>query len=194
MSYLKRGLSGEPVKILQAKLGLTADGSFGPRTETAVKDFQKSKGLAVDGIAGPDTFAALGLHELILLRQGASGAQVKKLQEALGISADGKFGPGTRKAVVEFQTKNGLTADGIAGPMTLSKLSAFAGDITPATVAAATLPADFVIEAPEPLPPLTSADVAASTTTVAAGKPVTAAASEPAPERSVWGTIKGWFS
>lgn len=187
MSYLKRGLSGEPVKMLQAKLGITADGSFGPGTEKAVKAFQQSNGLAADGIVGPDTFAALGMHELVLLRVGCSGKQVKKLQESLGIAADGKFGPGTKKAVVAFQASHGLDADGIAGPDTLSKMSAFAGEISDDHIAAATLPVDVVIDAPEALPPLTNADVAAATT-------AETAVAEAPPARSVWGTVKGWFS
>ena len=67
MSILKRGLSGEPVKVLQAKLGVTADGIFGPGTETALKEYQKKHGLAADGVAGPDTFTQMGLYELVLL-------------------------------------------------------------------------------------------------------------------------------
>lgn len=69
MSILKRGLKGAPVKRLQEKLGISADGDFGPGTERAVKEFQEANGLAVDGIAGPDTFSAMGLHELVLLRK-----------------------------------------------------------------------------------------------------------------------------
>ena len=49
MSILRRGLTGAPVARVQEKLGITADGIFGPGTEKAVKDFQKSAGLAVDG-------------------------------------------------------------------------------------------------------------------------------------------------
>ena len=78
MSILKRGLKGAPVKRLQAKLGITADGDFGPGTERAVREFQEANGLAVDGIAGPDTFSAMGLHELVLLRKGSRGNTVKK--------------------------------------------------------------------------------------------------------------------
>ena len=44
------------------------------------------------------------------------------MQEALGIGADGDFGPGTERALKEWQSANGLTADGIAGPKTLEKL------------------------------------------------------------------------
>ena len=58
MAILKQGLSGEPVKRLQAKLGVTADGSFGPNTEKALKDWQTKNNLSSDGIAGPDTFMA----------------------------------------------------------------------------------------------------------------------------------------
>ncbi|WP_171016616.1 L,D-transpeptidase family protein [Pseudalkalibacillus caeni] len=56
---LKYGSKGEAVKILQRKLNITADGSFGPQTLSAVKKFQKSKGLVADGIVGAKTRAAL---------------------------------------------------------------------------------------------------------------------------------------
>ena len=58
----------------------------------------------------------MGLHELVLLRVGSRGAAVKAMQEDLGIDADGRFGPGTKKAVMDFQKENGLTVDGMAGP------------------------------------------------------------------------------
>ncbi|MFG1379620.1 peptidoglycan-binding protein [Xanthobacter autotrophicus] len=135
MALLKRGLSGEPVKILQAKLGVAADGQFGPGTEEALKAYQKEHGLSADGIAGPDTFAALGLPELILLTQGSKGETVKKLQTALGLTADGAFGPATAKAVEAFQAKNALEADGMAGPVTLSKMDVFASLVTSDAVA-----------------------------------------------------------
>jgi len=44
------------------------------------------------------------------------------MQAALGLGADGIFGPGTKRAVRAFQRENGLTADGVAGPATLGKL------------------------------------------------------------------------
>ena len=54
----------------------------------------------------------------MLLKQGSRGSEVKKLQESLGLSADGIFGGGTKLAVMKFQSKNGLDADGIVGPST----------------------------------------------------------------------------
>ena len=45
---LKRGSTGEAVKALQKAIGqLTVDGSYGPATESRVKEYQKSKGLTV---------------------------------------------------------------------------------------------------------------------------------------------------
>lgn len=57
-----------------------------------------------------------------ILRKGSRGDGVKIMQEALGIGADGIFGPGTERALKTWQKENGLTADGIAGPATFSKL------------------------------------------------------------------------
>ena len=125
MAILKKGLSGEPVRRLQAKLGIEADGEFGPNTEKALKDWQTKNGLSADGIAGPDTFMAMGLYELVLLKQGTRGDAVKKLQEKLAIGADGQFGSTTEKAVRDYQQKNGLVADGMAGPATLAHMKIF---------------------------------------------------------------------
>jgi peptidoglycan hydrolase-like protein with peptidoglycan-binding domain len=133
MAILKKGLAGEPVRRLQAKLGVTADGQFGPGTETALKDWQKKNGLSADGIAGPDTFMAMGLYELILLKDGTRGSTVKALQEKLGVTADGQFGAGTEKALKEYQKANGLKADGLAGPATLAQMKLFK-EVTPETV------------------------------------------------------------
>jgi hypothetical protein len=57
-----------------------------------------------------------------LLKRGSSGSLVVSLQSALGISADGIFGPATKRAVKRFQRRNGLVVDGIAGPQTLAAL------------------------------------------------------------------------
>lgn len=56
------------------------------------------------------------------LRVGSKGEDVQRVQKALGITADGDFGPGTERAVKAWQAANGLTPDGIVGPKTLAKL------------------------------------------------------------------------
>ena len=63
-----------------------------------------------------------------LLRYGSVGPQVELLQlalqreGALREAPDGIFGHRTREAVVAFQRRQGLAADGVAGPKTLAKL------------------------------------------------------------------------
>ena len=64
----------------------------------------------------------MDVSDIGTLRKGSKGEGVKMMQEALGIGADGSFGPGTERALKAWQAANGLTADGIAGPMTLEKL------------------------------------------------------------------------
>lgn len=63
-----------------------------------------------------------------VLRQGSQGGEVKEVQRRLknwgyyNGSVDGIFGAGTRAAVIAFQKKNGLTADGIVGKATYQAL------------------------------------------------------------------------
>lgn len=57
---VKQGSNGPDVVYLQQKLGIGADGAFGPITKKAVVAFQKSRGLAADGIVGPMTWKAIG--------------------------------------------------------------------------------------------------------------------------------------
>ena len=58
---LREGSKGDLVKRMQAVLGISADGDFGPGTERAVKAWQAKNGLTADGIVGPKTLAALGI-------------------------------------------------------------------------------------------------------------------------------------
>ena len=58
----------------------------------------------------------------MLLKLGSEGEDVKKLQIKLGVDPIGKFGPKTEAAVKAWQSSNGLTADGIVGDGTWSKL------------------------------------------------------------------------
>ena len=56
---LKNGSKGDNVKKLQEKLGVEAIGTFGPKTEAAVKAWQKANGLKDDGIVGDGTWSKL---------------------------------------------------------------------------------------------------------------------------------------
>ena len=136
------GSRGESVKTLQAKLNAkgfnagSVDGIFGKNTRAAVMAFQKANGLAADGIVGKltwaklyDTTAALpAASTQPMVYRGSCGDAVRKLQELLNKkgfdcgAADGIFGSKTYAAVVAFQKANGLSADGIAGPLTWGKL------------------------------------------------------------------------
>ena len=72
--------------------------------------------------------AELAVVEAAVLRQGSTGGEVKEVQRRLknwgyySGAVDGIFGSGTRKAVIYFQQKNGLTADGIVGKATYKAL------------------------------------------------------------------------
>jgi putative chitinase len=55
----KNGSKGEDVKKLQEKLGVEAIGTFGPKTEAAVKEWQKANGLKDDGVVGDATWSKL---------------------------------------------------------------------------------------------------------------------------------------
>lgn len=57
-----------------------------------------------------------------LLKVGSQGPEVEKVQKALKINVDGKFGPQTKTAVEKFQKDNGLKVDGVVGPQTRAKL------------------------------------------------------------------------
>lgn len=146
-STLKLGSSGSEVTTLQErliKLGYldypNATGYYGTLTKTAVTRFQTNNGLTADGIAGSKTQAALyaSSAKSMVLKVGSSGEAVKSLQlklKELGYfsgTGTGYYGSVTRAAVISFQTAYGLTADGIAGPITHN--AAFSGSASAASV------------------------------------------------------------
>jgi len=57
-----------------------------------------------------------------VLKMGDTGDEVKVLQKALAIKADGDFGPATKSAVVAFQKQHRLYADGVVGKNTWARL------------------------------------------------------------------------
>ncbi|MBR5345434.1 MAG: peptidoglycan-binding protein [Clostridia bacterium] len=137
------GSSGPEVYKIQSRLkelGYNCgplDGKFGKKTLAAVRSFQQLNGLPVDGKVGPKTSAvlfsesAVAYHKTVTytkLRRGDSGAQVKKLQQALAAEGlytgeiTGYFNYATYTAVCDFQNIHGLKVDGIAGQQTLSTL------------------------------------------------------------------------
>lgn len=73
--------------------------------------------LIVDGIFGQLTLSALPL-----VKKGAKGNFTKFIQHIVGVSCDGIFGPITENAVINYQYKHSLTADGIVGKETWKKL------------------------------------------------------------------------
>lgn len=110
-----------------------ADGHFGSKTGNAVKTFQAWLGQEVNGIAGSEVRRQIddrsaGMVSGTAVRKGSSGTQVRYLQQALiGLgylsgSADGRYGPATTEAVRKYQMAYGLTADGSAGPATMTSL------------------------------------------------------------------------
>src|ERR671918_1348435 len=139
--------SSARVAALQAALkyrGLypvSVDGVKGPFTTRGVRRFQRRKSLLVDGVAGPQTKRAIGARALgaRALQKGNRGWDVAALQFRLvkhghppgGV--DGVFGAGTQNAVISFQSANGLSADGVAGPQTVAALRG-RGDSSSTTV------------------------------------------------------------
>jgi murein DD-endopeptidase MepM/ murein hydrolase activator NlpD len=111
----------------------TVDGISGPATAAAVRRLQARKRLVVDGIAGPATRRALGWRGRPRLgarplRAGLKGWDVAELQFLLARAGfpsgpfDGEAGPRFAAALQRYQVWAGIAADGVAGPLTVSRL------------------------------------------------------------------------
>lgn len=125
------------------------DSVFGSRTATAVIAFQQVQGLKADGKVNEKTWNALAQEPMRpvptvptvpnapqaqkspinTLAKGATGSKVKTLQVRLETQGyapgpiDGIFGSRTMAAVQEFQTAEGLKADGVVDEITWAALS-----------------------------------------------------------------------
>ena len=156
---LALGMTGTAVSTLQTQLktlGYYAsgiDGVFGSGTQAAVVAFQKASGLTADGVAGAKTqsgiAAALTRASTAStastvtyrnLQTGSSGTDVSNLQTALKnlsytVNVTGIYDAVTKAAVTLFQRQNKLTADGIAGVKTQTRLYSGSAAAAPAVTA-----------------------------------------------------------
>jgi len=80
-----RASRGSAVRLLQRRLGIPADGIFGPGTARALRSFQRRHGLTADGVAGPATWAALGLrgHHPLLHRGHSGGGAIGVIERGI---------------------------------------------------------------------------------------------------------------
>jgi spore coat assembly protein SafA len=138
---LAKGSTGGGVQSLQnqlVKLGhasaadmATGPGTFGPRTEAAVKSFQAANGLAQTGKFDEATRAAM-VNINNGIKRGDSGKQVEALQDKLVAggfmttaqvnTGRGIFGPQTEAALKAFQQANNISQTGQLGPTTYAAL------------------------------------------------------------------------
>ncbi|GGU66168.1 peptidoglycan hydrolase-like protein with peptidoglycan-binding domain [Streptomyces cavourensis] len=117
------------IKWLQTKVGVTADGIWGPDTEAAYRAYTSSggpgKGMsAVRSIASQQKAVKDLGHTPKLDVDGVFGprteAGVEWLQARVGVTADGLWGPDTETAFTRFSDGPNLTVDGDFGPRTIA--------------------------------------------------------------------------
>jgi Transglycosylase-like domain/Putative peptidoglycan binding domain len=73
-------------------------------------------------ISAADRTGGASAASEVVVKRGDHGDAVRKIQSALGVAADGEFGPVTERAVKRFQRRKGLVVDGIVGPQTRAAL------------------------------------------------------------------------
>jgi peptidoglycan hydrolase-like protein with peptidoglycan-binding domain len=131
--------SGVASSSTSARPGSTTSAAFAPVSSTSTSATIKSTTAGATTSVGARVVNQPGDN----VHVGDTGSGVKQIQTALAghgykVGADGTFGLQTAQAVKDFQTKNGLTADGIVGPLTWAKLSATSATTTAASTTAKT--------------------------------------------------------
>lgn len=120
---MAQGSKGQPVQILQENLvflGINPgpiDGVFGPKTEAAVKRFQKLQGLEVDGIVGPKTREAIVARKRDLKQAARQRERAAKLAKPVAKPA----GKGVAPKTMPTKTAASKT---MAGKMAAAKAAA----------------------------------------------------------------------
>ena len=140
---LARGDSGADVRELQRtlsrlKLRVRADGSFGSGTETAVRRYEHRVHIPADGAVSPGQARGMRVRAGTIslgsrtLRVGHRGRDVRRMQQLLGIRADGVFGPGTKIRLKAWETEARQAVDGRLTPAEALVLAAPKSTPTPA--------------------------------------------------------------
>lgn len=142
VTLIRAGDRGPRVRDLQRRLqrlgyeiSPSERGHYGAATEQAIRAFQADRRIRVDGLCGRETWARLveaghqlgdrALYERSPMLRGDDVGTLQRRLNGLGFDAgreDAIFGPDTTRAVREFQTNAGISADGICGPVTLDRL------------------------------------------------------------------------
>jgi peptidoglycan DL-endopeptidase CwlO len=114
-------LPATTTRAVQQKLGISADGVFGPQTRTAVRAYQRAHGLTVDGVVGPQTLGSLGLSGASSDSTASTRTVSATADEASGTaqktSSTATTGSGVQAAVSAALSKVGAPyASGATGP------------------------------------------------------------------------------
>jgi len=95
------------IALLQRRLGLAADGVFGPATARAVKAFQRRRGLTADGVVGPATWRALGHPRIRMVLKRASTRGARRRGSSLPIAVRRVIAAGNRIAHAPYRYGGG---------------------------------------------------------------------------------------
>ena len=145
---LSGGMKESEVSQLQQQLidcgyfARQVDGDYGSTTVKAVELFQKDHGIRVTGIADDATQAAIKRAKGgtrtgggVLIAEGNTGGTLITYQQILQAKGnlkggvDGRYGPGTVKAVSDFQKASGLPVSGVIDESTASALQALSPEL-----------------------------------------------------------------